>query len=301
MAGKPFDQLTGDIWYDGTFVPWSDAKLHVLSHGLHYGSSVFEGERAYGGRIFKSEEHTERLLASGRELGFEIPWTAEQINVAKEETLARMNLTDAYLRPVAWRGSEMMGISAQKNTIHLAIAAWEWPSYFAPEERLKGIRLDMADYRRPDPKTAPFKAKAAGLYMICTISKHAAEAKGYTDALMLDWRGQVAEATGANVFFIKDGKIHTPTPDCFLNGITRQTVIGLARDRGIEVVERVIMPDELPSFEQCFVTGTAAEVTPVSEIAGNTYEVGEIIKTLMEDYDAAVRPQAGELKTAATG
>ncbi len=301
MAAQPFDQLTGDIWYDGTFVPWSDAKLHVLSHGLHYGSSVFEGERAYGGRIFKSEEHTERLLASARELGFEIPWTAEQINAAKEETLARMNLTDAYIRPVAWRGSEMMGISAQKNTIHLAIAAWEWPSYFAPEERLKGIRLDMADYRRPDPRTAPFKAKAAGLYMICTISKHAAEAKGYTDALMLDWRGQVAEATGANVFFVKDGKIHTPTPDCFLNGITRQTVIGLARDRGIEVVERVIMPEELASFEQCFVTGTAAEVTPVSEIAGNSYVVGDIIKTLMEDYDAAVRPQVGEMKTAATG
>jgi branched-chain amino acid aminotransferase len=301
MAAQPFDQLTGDIWYDGTFVPWSDAKLHVLSHGLHYGSSVFEGERAYGGRIFKSEEHTERLLASARELGFEIPWTAEQINSAKEETLARMNLTDAYIRPVAWRGSEMMGISAQKNSIHLAIAAWEWPSYFAPEERLKGIRLDMADYRRPDPRTAPFKAKAAGLYMICTISKHAAEAKGYTDALMLDWRGQVAEATGANVFFVKDGKIHTPTPDCFLNGITRQTVIGLARDRGIEVVERVIMPEELSSFEQCFVTGTAAEVTPVSEIAGNSYVVGDIIKTLMEDYDAAVRPQVGEMKTAATG
>ncbi|WP_428523739.1 branched-chain amino acid aminotransferase [Roseibium sp.] len=301
MAAQPFDQLTGDIWYDGTFVPWSDAKLHVLSHGLHYGSSVFEGERAYGGRIFKSEEHTERLLASARELGFEIPWTSEQINAAKEETLARMNLTDAYIRPVAWRGSEMMGISAQKNTIHLAIAAWEWPSYFAPEERLKGIRLDMADYRRPDPRTAPFKAKAAGLYMICTISKHAAEAKGYTDALMLDWRGQVAEATGANVFFVKDGKIHTPTPDCFLNGITRQTVIGLARDRGIEVVERVIMPEELSSFEQCFVTGTAAEVTPVSEIAGNSYVVGDIIKTLMEDYDAAVRPQVGEMKTAATG
>jgi branched-chain amino acid aminotransferase len=301
MAAQPFDQLTGDIWYDGAFVPWSDAKLHVLSHGLHYGSSVFEGERAYGGRIFKSEEHTERLLASARELGFEIPWSAEQINSAKEETLARMNLADAYIRPVAWRGSEMMGISAQKNTIHLAIAAWEWPSYFAPEERLKGIRLDMADYRRPDPRTAPFKAKAAGLYMICTISKHAAEAKGYTDALMLDWRGQVAEATGANVFFVKDGKIHTPTPDCFLNGITRQTVIGLARDRGIEVIERVIMPEELSSFEQCFVTGTAAEVTPVSEIAGNSYVVGDIIKTLMEDYDAAVRPQVGEMKTAATG
>jgi len=296
MAGTPFDQLSGDIWYDGAFVPWADAKLHVLSHGLHYGSSVFEGERAYGGRIFKSEAHTERLLESARMLGFEIPWTAEQINAAKEETLARMNLTDAYIRPVAWRGSEMMGISAQHNTIHLAIAAWEWPSYFKPEERLKGIRLDLADYRRPAPATAPYKAKAAGLYMICTISKHAAEAKGYTDALMLDWRGQVAEATGANVFFIKDGKIHTPTPDCFLNGITRQTVIGLAQGRGIEVIERPIMPEELPDFEQCFVTGTAAEVTPVSEIAGNTYEVGEIIKTLMDDYTAAVRPEAPALK-----
>ncbi|ASP33991.1 branched-chain amino acid aminotransferase [Labrenzia sp. VG12] len=299
MAGTPFDQLSGDIWYDGNFVPWSEAKLHVLSHGLHYGSSVFEGERAYGGRIFKSEEHTERLLASGKMLGFDIPWTAEQINAAKEETLARMNLTDAYIRPVAWRGSEMMGISAQKNTIHLAIAAWEWPSYFKPEERLKGIRLDMADYRRPDPQTAPYKAKAAGLYMICTISKHAAEAKGYTDALMLDWRGHVAEATGANVFFIQDGKIHTPTPDCFLDGITRRTVIGLARDRGIEVIERTILPEELAGFEQCFVTGTAAEVTPVSEIAGNTFEVGEIIKTLMEDYDAAVRPNAPALQAAA--
>ena len=299
MAGTPFDQLSGDIWYDGSFVPWSEAKLHVLSHGLHYGSSVFEGERAYGGRIFKSEEHTERLLASGKMLGFDIPWTADQINAAKEETLARMKLTDAYIRPVAWRGSEMMGISAQKNTIHLVIAAWEWPSYFKPEERLKGIRLDLADYRRPDPATAPYKAKAAGLYMICTISKHAAEAKGYSDALMLDWRGHVAEATGANVFFIKEGKIHTPTPDCFLDGITRRTVIGLARDRGIEVIERTILPEELEGFEQCFVTGTAAEVTPVSEIAGNTFEVGEIIKTLMEDYDAAVRPDAPALQAAA--
>ncbi|WP_422037383.1 branched-chain amino acid aminotransferase [Roseibium sp.] len=300
MAGAPFDQLSGDIWYDGEFVPWSDAKLHILSHGLHYGSSVFEGERAYGGRIFKSEEHTERLLDSARTLGFEIPWTADQINAAKEETLARMKLTDAYIRPVAWRGSEMMGISAQNNTIHLAIAAWEWPSYFKPEERLKGIRLDMAQYRRPDPATAPFRAKAAGLYMICTVSKHAAEAKGYTDALMLDWRGQVAECTGANVFFIKDGKIHTPIPDCFLDGITRRTVIDLARDRGIEVIERVIMPEEIPGFEQCFVTGTAAEVTPVSEIAGTTFEVGEIIETLMKDYDAAVRADAPALQ-AATG
>ena len=299
MAGTPFDQLSGDIWYDGEFVPWSDAKLHILSHGLHYGSSVFEGERAYGGRIFKSEEHTERLLESARTLGFEIPWTAEQINAAKEETLARMQLTDAYIRPVAWRGSEMMGISAQNNTIHLAIAAWEWPSYFKPEERLKGIRLDMAEYRRPDPNTAPFKAKAAGLYMICTVSKHAAEQKGYTDALMLDWRGRVAECTGANVFFIKDGKIHTPTPDCFLDGITRRTVIDLARDRGIEVIERAIMPEEIPEFEQCFVTGTAAEVTPVSEIAGTNFEVGEIIETLMKDYDAAVRPDAPALQAAA--
>lgn len=301
MAATPFDQLTGDIWYDGTFVPWSDAKLHVLSHGLHYGSSVFEGERAYGGRIFKSEEHTDRLLASAGELGFSIPWTAEQINAAKEETLQRMNLVDAYIRPVAWRGSEMMGISAQKNTIHLAIAAWEWPSYFAPEERLKGIRLDMAEYRRPDPRTAPYKAKAAGLYMICTISKHAAEAKGYADALMLDWRGQVAECTGANVFFIKDSKIHTPAPDCFLDGITRRTVIDLARERGIEVIERMIMPEELAGFEQCFVTGTAAEVTPVSEIAGNTFEVGDIIKTLMNDYDSAVRPQSADVQAAAAG
>ncbi|MCR9058173.1 MAG: branched-chain amino acid aminotransferase [Rhodobacteraceae bacterium] len=299
MAGTPFDQLSGDIWYDGEFVPWSDAKLHILSHGLHYGSSVFEGERAYGGRIFKSEEHTERLLESARTLGFEIPWTAEQINAAKEETLARMQLTDAYIRPVAWRGSEMMGISAQTNTIHLAIAAWEWPSYFKPEERLKGIRLDMAEYRRPDPKTAPFKAKAAGLYMICTVSKHAAEQKGYTDALMLDWRGRVAECTGANVFFIREGKIHTPTPDCFLDGITRRTVIDLAQERGIEVIERAIMPEEIPEFEQCFVTGTAAEVTPVSEIAGTKFEVGEIIETLMKDYDAAVRPDAPALQAAA--
>ena len=299
MAGAPFDQLSGDIWYDGEFVPWSDAKLHILSHGLHYGSSVFEGERAYGGRIFKSEEHTARLLESAHTLGFEIPWTAEQINEAKEATLARMQLTDAYIRPVAWRGSEMMGISAQNNTIHLAIAAWEWPSYFKPEERLKGIRLDMAQYRRPDPATAPFKAKAAGLYMIRTVSKHAAEAKGYTDALMLDWRGRVAECTGANVFFIKDGKIHTPVPDCFLDGITRRTVIDLARDRGIEVIERAIMPEEISEFEQCFVTGTAAEVTPVSEIAGTTFEVGEIIETLMKDYDAAVRPDAPALQAAA--
>ncbi|GGB35088.1 branched chain amino acid aminotransferase [Roseibium aquae] len=298
MAGLPFDQRDGEIWYDGAFVPWAEAKLHVLSHGLHYASSVFEGERAYNARIFKSEEHTARLHESARVLGFEIPWTEAQINAAKEDVLERMKLSDAYVRPIAWRGSEMMGVSAQHNTIHLAIAAWEWPSYFAPEERLKGIRLDMAAYCRPDPRTAPFKSKAAGLYMICTLSKHEAERKGYADALMLDWRGQVAEATGANVFFVKDGKIHTPTPDCFLDGITRRTVIGLARDRGIEVIERVIMPDELEGFEQCFLTGTAAEVTPVSEIGPHRFQVGEICKTLMLDYDALVRQEPAGLKAA---
>ncbi|MTI43642.1 branched chain amino acid aminotransferase apoenzyme [Roseibium hamelinense] len=299
MAGLPFDQRDGEIWWDGTFVPWSEAKLHVLSHGLHYASSVFEGERAYGGRIFKSEEHTARLHESARVLGFEIPYSEAVINAAKDELLQRMNLVDAYIRPVAWRGSEMMGVSAQANTIHLAIAAWEWPSYFKPEERLKGIRLDMAQYRRPDPATAPFKSKAAGLYMICTLSKHEAERKGYADALMLDWRGQVAEATGANVFFVKDGKIHTPTPDCFLDGITRRTVIDLAKRRGFDLIERVIMPDELETFEQCFLTGTAAEVTPVSEIGPYTFEVGEITKALMTDYDAVVRPSAPQLQAAA--
>lgn len=297
MSGLPFDQLEGEIWYDGAYVPWADAKLHVLSHGLHYGSSVFEGERAYGGRIFKSEEHTTRLHASAREVGFEIPFTEAQINQAKEDLLKRMKLVDAYIRPVAWRGSEMMGISAQKNTIHLAIAAWEWPSYFDPAQKLKGLRLDMAQYRRPDPRTAPYKAKAAGLYMICTISKHEAERKGYADALMLDYRGQIAEATGANVFFIKDGQIHTPKPDCFLDGITRRTVIDLARTRGIEVIERAIQPEEMEGFEQCFLTGTAAEVTPVSEIGSYSFEVGAITKTLMEDYAAAVNPN-GQLKAA---
>ena len=298
MAGIPFDQRDGEIWFDGKFIPWADAKVHVLTHGLHYASAVFEGERAYNSRIFKSAEHTERLHASAEVLGFEIPYSSEVINAAKEELLKRMNLVDAYLRPIAWRGSEMMGVSAQHNTIHLAIAAWEWPSYFKPEERLKGIRLDMAKYRRPDPATAPFKSKAAGLYMICTLSKHEAERKGYADALMLDWRGQVAEATGANVFFVKDGKIHTPKPDCFLNGITRRTVIDLAKARGFEVIERVIMPEELDGFEQCFLTGTAAEVTPVSEIGPHSFTVGEITKTLMLDYDALVRADPAGLKAA---
>lgn len=289
MAGQSFDKLNGEIWFDGSFVPWEAANVHVLTHGLHYASSVFEGERAYGGKIFKLDEHTRRLHDSATVLGFEIPYSIDAINEACEATLERMKLQDAYVRPIAWRGSEMMGVSAQSNTIHLAIAAWEWPSYFDPEQRLKGIRLQMADYCRPDPRTAPWKSKAAGLYMICTLSKHKAESEGYADALMLDWRGQVAEATGANVFFIKDCVIHTPTPDCFLDGITRRTVIDLARARGIEIVERVIMPEEMSGFEECFLTGTAVEVTPVSEIGPYRFQPGEITKTLLNDYDAVVR------------
>ncbi|MEQ8701975.1 branched-chain amino acid aminotransferase [Bauldia litoralis] len=289
MAAAPFHDRPGVIWMNGEFVPWADAKVHVLSHGLHYGSGVFEGERAYGGTIFKLDEHTRRLHHSAEILGFKIPWSVEEINQVSIELLARQGHKDAYVRPIAWRGSEMMGVSAQANTINLSIAVWEWPSYFKPAERLKGIRLDMAKYRRPDPATAPSKAKATGLYMICTLSKHDAEAKGYADALMLDWRGRVAEATGANVFFVKDGIIHTPTPDCFLDGITRRTVIGLAKDRGYEIVERTIMPEEMADFEQCFLTGTAAEVTPVSEIGPYSFTVGDITRNLMEDYTALVQ------------
>lgn len=290
MADIPFDQRDGVIWFNGAQVPWAEAQLHVLSHALHYASSVFEGERVYGGEIFKLTEHTERLHNSARLLDFEIPWSVEEIDEACRETVAAQNIVDGYVRPVAWRGSEMMGVSAQSTRINLAIAIWEWPSYFDPAERLKGIRLDIADYRRPDPQTAPCKSKAAGLYMICTLSKHAAERKGYADAMMLDWRGRVAEATGANVFFVKDGELHTPDPDCFLDGITRRTVMGLAQDRQIAVNERAIMPDEMAGFEQCFITGTAAEVTPVSEIGPYRFEVGDITRTLMEDYMAAVRP-----------
>lgn len=290
MAGAPFDQLDGEIWYNGEFVPWADAKLHVLSHGLHYASGVFEGERAYGGRIFKLEEHTDRLFRSAEILDMEIPYTPEEINEACMASLEKNGLKDAYVRPIAWRGSEMMGVSAQKNRINVAIATWQWPSYFDPELKLKGIRLAISDWRRPDPATAPTRAKAAGLYMICTLSKHKAEREGYQDALMFDWRGQVAEATGANVFFVKDGEIHTPTPDCFLDGITRRTVMDLARERQIKVNERPIMPDEMEGFEQCFLTGTAAEVTPVSQIGPYTFEVGEITRTLMNDYMAAVQP-----------
>ncbi|MBL1404684.1 MAG: branched-chain amino acid aminotransferase [Hyphomicrobiales bacterium] len=289
MAGVSFDRMDGHIWFDGKFVKWEDAKVHVLNHGLHYASSVFEGERAYGGEIFKLEKHTERFFKSAEYLGFEIPYSQDAINQACIDTLEKQGLVEGYLRPVAWRGSEMMAISAQKNTIHVAIAAWNWPSYFNPEEKLKGIRLDLSDWRRPDEKTIPSHAKAAGLYMICTLSKHAAEAKGFTDSLMLDYRGLIAEATGANVFFVKEGVLHTPTPDCFLNGLTRQTVIELAKRRNIEVVERHIELDELESFSECFLTGSAAEVTPVSEIAGRMFAPSEITKTLMEDYESEVR------------
>ena len=292
MPAPSFDQMEGQIWLNGEFVEWEDAKVHVLSHGLHYASAVFEGERAYGGEIFKLNEHTERLFESARLLDFEIPYTVDEINQACIDTLEKQGFQDAYVRPIAWRGSEMMGVSAQANKINVSVAVWEWPSYFDPEQRLKGIRLDLAEYRRPDPQTAPCKSKAAGLYMICTLSKHAAERKGYADAMMLDWRGQVAEATGANVFFVKDGELHTPTPDCFLDGITRRTVIGLARDRQIKVNERAIMPAEMEGFEQCFITGTAAEVTPVSEIGPYSFEVGEITRTLMDDYMTEVQPKA---------
>jgi branched-chain amino acid aminotransferase len=291
MAAVPFDQLEGQIWFNGEFVRWADAKVHVLTHGMHYASAVFEGERAYGGEIFKLEEHTRRLHESANILGFTIPYSDEVINEACRTLLHKQGFSDAYVRPIAWRGSEMMGISAQSNRINCAIAIWQWPSYFDPEQKLKGIRLDLAEYRRPDPRTAPSKSKAAGLYMICTISKHAAEAKGYADALMLDWRGQVAEATGANVFFVQDGVIHTPKPDCFLDGITRRTVIDLAKRRGLEVVERAIMPEELEGFSECFLTGTAAEVTPVSEVGPYSFAPGEISKTLMNDYTAEVTPK----------
>jgi len=294
MASVPFDQLDGHIWMNGEFVKWADAKIHVLTHGLHYASAVFEGERAYGGEIFKLTEHTERLHESARILGFTIPYSVAEIDDACRELLKKQGFADAYVRPIAWRGSEMMGVSAQHNRINCAIAIWQWPSYFDPEQRMKGIRLDIAEYRRPDPRTAPSKSKAAGLYMICTLSKHAAEAKGYADAMMLDWRGQVAEATGANIFFVKDGRLHTPKPDCFLDGITRRTVIGLAKARGIEVIERAIMPEEMEGFEQAFLCGTAAEVTPVSEIGPYRFTVGDITKALMGDYMAEVQPERAE-------
>jgi branched-chain amino acid aminotransferase len=287
----PFDQRPDLIWFDGQLVPTSDATVSVLTHGLHYASAVFEGERAYGGEIFKITEHSERLKRSGAILDFEIPYSAAEIDAAKRLIVEKNGMPNCYVRAIAWRGSEALGVTAMQNKIHLAIANWEWPSYFDPAQRLKGIRLDLADYRRPDPKTAPALAKAAGLYAICTISKHTAERKGYADAMMLDWQGRVAECTGANIFFIKDGVIHTPIADCFLSGITRATAIALAKKRGIDVVERRIMPEELAGFTECFITGTAAEVTAVAEIAQWKFTPGTITKTLMDDYTAEVQPK----------
>lgn len=289
-----FDNQDGNIWYNGALVPWRDSRLHVLSHGLHYASCVFEGERVYSGEVFKLREHTQRLIDSGKELGFEIPYSLEDLEQATRDTVESQGYADAYVRPVAWRGSEMMGVSAQETKINVAIAVWEWPSYFSPEARMRGIRLCTSKWRRPAPETAPVHAKAAGLYMICTLSKHEAEAKGYDDALMLDYRGQIAESTGANIFLIQDGKIHTPTPDCFLDGITRRTVIGIAKKHGYEVIERAIMPEELADTSEIFVTGTAAEVTPVGEIDDYKFEVGTITRTLLSDYDALVRGTLSE-------
>ena len=289
--GVSFDKDDGVIWYDGRLVPWKEANVHVLTHGLHYASCVFEGERAYGGKVFRSKEHSERLKTSANILDFEIPYSVAEIDAAKQLVIDSNGLPDAYVRPIAWRGSEMMGVAAPTNTIHLVIAAWHWPSYFDPAEKLKGIRIDLADYRRPDPATIPALAKASGLYMICTISRHKAERRGYADAVMLDWQGRVAECTGANIFFVKDGRIHTPIADCFLAGITRATVIDLARRRGIEVIERRIMPDELDGFSECFITGSAAEVTPVSEIAHWRFTPSNISEALMADYTAEVQPK----------
>jgi branched-chain amino acid aminotransferase len=289
MTLTPFDDRDGWIWLDGAFVPWREAKVHVLTHALHYASSVFEGERMYGGEIFKLTEHSQRLHRSAELLDFEIPFSVAEIDEACKQTCARNGLTDAYVRPIAWRGSEQIGVSAQATRIHTAVAVWDWPSYFNPEERARGIRLAHAKFRRPAPETAPTGAKAAGLYMICTISKHAAEKAGYADALMLDYRGYVAEATGANIFLVRDGVLHTPIPDCFLNGITRQTVIALAHKRGYEIVERHIRADELSSFSEVFICGTAAEVTPVAEIAEHVYHPAAITLTLMDDYSRLVR------------
>jgi branched-chain amino acid aminotransferase len=291
MAGVPMDQREGWIWFDGEFTPWKDAKIHVLTHGLHYASSVFEGERAYGGEIFKSREHTERLIRSGKTLDMTIPWSVEQVEEAKRDVLAKNGLVDAYVRPVAWRGSEELSVPARNNKVHLAIAAWVWPSYFSVEEKLKGIRLEWSKWKRPSPETIPSSAKAAGLYMICTLSKDAAMANGYADSMMLDYRGYVAEATGANVFFIKGKDIVTPKPDCFLNGITRQTLIELAKRNGYTVTERHMMPEELSQFDECFLTGTAAEVTPVSEIGDYKFTPGEGCRTLIDAYSAEVQPK----------
>lgn len=288
MSGA-YDDRDGVIWLDGELVPWRESKVHILTHAMHYASSVFEGERCYNGKIFKSREHSERLLASGNYLDMPIPYTVDEIEAAKVAALEANGFTDAYVRAVAWRGAgEDMGVAANRNPVRMAVAVWEWGNYYG-DAKYKGAKLDISKWKRPSPETIPCFAKAAGLYMICTMSKHEAEAKGCSDALMMDYRGYVAEATGANVFFVRDGEVHTPTPDCFLNGLTRQTVIGMLKERQVKVVERHIEPGEMESFEQCWLTGTAAEVTPVGQIGDYNFEVGALTKMIAEDYEKLVR------------
>jgi len=287
MSG--YDDRDGVIWMDGQMTRWRDANVHILTHAMHYASSVFEGERAYNGKIFKSREHSERLRRSAEMIDFEIPWTVDEIEAAKVQVLAASGLEDAYVRAVAWRGAgDDMGVASARNPVRMAIAAWEWGAYYG-DAKYKGAKLDISKWKRPSPETIPCHAKAAGLYMICTMSKHAAEAKGCSDAMMFDYRGYVAEATGANIFFVKDGEVHTPDPDCFLNGITRQSVIGMLKERQIKVHERHIMPDELEGFEQCWLTGTAAEVTPVGQIGDFNFEVGALTRDIAEGYEKLVR------------
>ena len=289
----PFDKRSGKIWYNNELVEWQDAKCHVISHGLHYASLVFEGERVYDGQIFKLEEHTDRLFYSAKRLDIKIPYSRDEINEASKKIVAVQNIQNGYVRPFAWRGSEMMGVSAQKNTINVAIATWEWPAYFDPKLKAEGIRLNISNWRRPAPNTIPWDAKAAGLYMICTLSKHEAEKDGYTDSLMLDHEGNIAEATGANIFFKdKDGNLHTPIPDSFLDGITRRTVIDIAKSKNLKIHERKISPEELNNFEGCFLTGTAAEVTPVSQILDFKFKVCNTIIDLSESYQSLVRKKA---------
>ncbi len=287
MAAQPFHDRDGWVWMDGSFVPHREAKVHVLTHALHYASCVFEGERAYDGLVFKSREHSERLHQSARILGFDVPFSVNEIDKIKRELVVKQGFENCYIRALAWRGAEQMGIATARGDVRVAVSAWEWGDYFP--DKMKGIRLMIAPWRRPAPDTAPANAKAAGLYMICTLSRHAAIDAGFDDAMMFDWRGQIAEATGANIFFVRDGALHTPTPDCFLNGITRQTVIALARQRGVEVVERAIFPNELATFSEAFLTGSAAEITPVREIAGLSFKPGAMSEQLIHDFSALTR------------
>ena len=286
----PFDKRIGFIWYNGEFVEWQNATTHVLNHGLHYGSCVFEGSRVYGEKIYKLEKHTDRLFFSAQRMGIDVPYSKDEINRAHEETIKKMNIKYGYVRPVIWRGSEMMAISAQKNKINVAVATWEWPSYFTKEDRLKGISLQTAVWKRPPPDCIPTDTKAAGLYMICTLSKHEAEKNGYTDALMLDYKGRVSESTGSNIFLVINGEIHTPVPDCFLNGITRQAVIEIAKNEGINVIERDIYPDEISKAEEIFLTGSAVEVTPVGKIDNQNFKVGDITTKISSLYMKEVDP-----------